>query len=764
MDQYLFVIIIIIIIIVLITLVIMGNKAIQNNYDMKMYQFSSELNNTNKNAFNIGKQQDRIATRQDIQLNKNNDDINKFQNQANTLNTRFLNFMNDFSKFFNTNEKSKDYIKESIKNIDWSTQQEDISKLTTKTNNMLVVTENNINYNKKQENIITLLQDKYKQLFTDLNSIQLNLDNLIKNTSTVIYNIQGKYIQINDINTLLNNYVQSAIFTSKISNINNAISQIANKIQNVPSAYSTISNLTLLKSNLSMIQTQITTLTSQIDAIDKSYLKKSDLENINTDMGTIDSTVSPQINTLQSKITSLQAQVDALTNIYVSQRDFNTVKNGSLAGTQVCLDTTCINRAHFNKLSSYNLPINCVTNGVTIGACSKTCGGGTQPVTPNITTAAAYGGTPCPAPTTRACNTQPCPVNCQVGSWSTSTCSKPCGGGTQTVTPNISVASQYGGTACPSAYTQNCNTQSCSIDCITNGVTLGQCSKTCGGGTQTVTPNITKTPAFGGTACPPQRTQACNTQPCPVNCQVSSWSTSACSKTCGGGTQTVTPNITTQAAHGGTACPPQKTQACNTQPCINPVDCQVGSWSTGACSKTCGGGTQTVTPNITRAAAHGGTACPPQRTQACNTQPCPVNCQVGSWSTGACSKTCGGGTQTVTPNITTQAAHGGTACPPQKTQDCNTQACPLPPMVTLFEHCGYGGYQVRLSPGKYNFADLRARGGRNDDISSIKIQGPVYAVLFSDDNLQGSSLIVSKDTDCLTNFNDKLSSIYVVAR
>ena len=54
-----------------------------------------------------------------------------------------------------------------------------------------------------------------------------------------------------------------------------------------------------------------------------------------------------------------------------------------------------------------------------------------------------------------------------------------------------------------------------------------------------------------------------------VNCVVTEWSAwSACSTTCGGGTQTSTRSITTAASNGGTACPAlSQMKPCNSQAC-----------------------------------------------------------------------------------------------------------------------------------------------------------------------------------------------------
>jgi len=54
----------------------------------------------------------------------------------------------------------------------------------------------------------------------------------------------------------------------------------------------------------------------------------------------------------------------------------------------------------------------------------------------------------------------------------------------------------------------------------------------------------------------------------------------------------------------------------------------------------------------------------------------PVEC-AGEWDAGTkCSKECGGGTQSKSFAIKTNAAHGGKSCPASpKTQHCNTDAC-----------------------------------------------------------------------------------------
>ena len=104
------------------------------------------------------------------------------------------------------------------------------------------------------------------------------------------------------------------------------------------------------------------------------------------------------------------------------------------------------------------------------------------------------------------------------GTWSNWTeCSKPCNGGTQERTFTKTRAPERGGKACPNpTQTQRCNTQKCPpVDCEGVWSDWGPCSKVCGGGTQSMTLNQTVAPENGGRPCPPAKTRPCNTQACP---------------------------------------------------------------------------------------------------------------------------------------------------------------------------------------------------------------------------------------------------------
>ena len=149
----------------------------------------------------------------------------------------------------------------------------------------------------------------------------------------------------------------------------------------------------------------------------------------------------------------------------------------------------------------------------------------------------------------------------------------------------------------------------CAIDCVGSYGEFSQCSETCGGGTRTKTYEITTPAQLGGSPCPKAITEPCNTQPCPINCVGSYGEFNECSATCGGGTRTQTYEITTPAQHGGTPCPisPPINETCNTQPC--PIDC-IGTFSTiEKCSKECGGGKETIKYVISQEGKNGGKEC-----------------------------------------------------------------------------------------------------------------------------------------------------------
>lgn len=291
------------------------------------------------------------------------------------------------------------------------------------------------------------------------------------------------------------------------------------------------------------------------------------------------------------------------------------------------------------------------------------------------TGASCTSGHVCPAPgSTCACpaGTQECAGACVAGC-----CPSPdtCGNGL--------ICPAAGGT---------CVSQDCAYYADDN---FGACDRSCGGGTSYKYYHVTS-PAQPGGACPVTdgqvaATQACNTQPCGSDCVYTTDAAfGACDAECGGGTQYKYFHVTTPASGTG-SCPVvdgavAESQACNGQPCA--VDCVYTTDSAfGACSATCGGGTRYRFHHVITPASGGGT-CPVAdgavaESEACNPQPCAVDCTYTTDSAfDACSAACGGGMQYRYHHVTVPASGGG-SCPVvdgevAESRACNTQACPDP--------------------------------------------------------------------------------------
>mmetsp|Transcript_64621 Transcript_64621/g.173029 ORF Transcript_64621/g.173029 Transcript_64621/m.173029 type:complete len:930 (-) Transcript_64621:16-2805(-) len=172
------------------------------------------------------------------------------------------------------------------------------------------------------------------------------------------------------------------------------------------------------------------------------------------------------------------------------------------------------------------------------------------------------------------------------------------------------------------------------------------------------------------------------------DCVVTDWRPQECSASCVGGKQLLTRAVS-QLPTLGIKCPPlQMVKKCNEFPC--PIDCQMASWSKwGRCTKECGGGLQARVRNIKRRPNHGGKACPAQtETQQCNVASCDADCKLSKWSSWkACNRACGGGTQRRVKGVVTPARGTG-RCPKPlnglryQRQGCNKNACPPDPVCS----------------------------------------------------------------------------------
>eukprot|EP00798_Chlamydomonas_sp_ICE-L_P025730 gene25730-11389_t len=141
------------------------------------------------------------------------------------------------------------------------------------------------------------------------------------------------------------------------------------------------------------------------------------------------------------------------------------------------------------------------------------------------------------------------------------------------------------------------------------------------------------------------------------------------------------PRRATRKAAQCTAKPTSLPSTALPTPCIATVSCEVSSWSAySSCSRTCGGGTMSRSRDVTRNAANGGAGCPSlTESMACNTQGCPVSCEVSGWSAySSCTKTCGGGTMSRSRSVMINAAYGGAGCPSlSESTACSTQPCDI---------------------------------------------------------------------------------------
>jgi uncharacterized protein YegL len=170
------------------------------------------------------------------------------------------------------------------------------------------------------------------------------------------------------------------------------------------------------------------------------------------------------------------------------------------------------------------------------------------------------------------------------------------------------------------------------------------------------------------------------------DCEVGDWTPGECSVECAGGERELTRAIVTPAstAPAGAQCPPLAAkEACNLQPC--PIDCVDGEWSQySQCTKECGGGVQTRARVPKVEPAHGGESCgPASETIECNVNPCDAPCALepdwSDWS--GCSKACGGGLQVRYKSVAHPAGPFG-HCPSEFDSDrleevaCNESPCP----------------------------------------------------------------------------------------
>jgi hypothetical protein len=380
-----------------------------------------------------------------------------------------------------------------------------------------------------------------------------------------------------------------------------------------------------------------------------------------------------------------ECQVTCGLGVQIRERDIKTnSKNGGLSCPELRQTVSC---------NAGPCPIHCeVSMWGTWGKCDKQCGTGTKSRKRTILTQASINGTVCPDLEQESqCVEKQCPQDCVVESWSLwDSCTVTCNKGIQTRSRSVANASKYNGKPCPNLeQTTVCDRGPCPVNCwVSPWSAYSECSKTCGQGNWTRTRTILRKATLTGTVCPHlTETDFCREDSCPVDCEFESWSTwSACTKSCGAGTRERSRKVNTYPQFGGKKCPiTLNMEICNSFAC--PVDCTTQNWDGWSdCSRSCGaGGFRHRKRSIAVEALNGGAACPvlAQR-ESCTLGPCPIHCVVGPFGAYSdCPVSCGGGSSTRTRRIIRSRGHSGDACPNlQEVVSCNTNACPQDCMVS----------------------------------------------------------------------------------
>ena len=246
------------------------------------------------------------------------------------------------------------------------------------------------------------------------------------------------------------------------------------------------------------------------------------------------------------------------------------------------------------------------------------------------------------------------PYSWQYSSWSS--CSASCDGGVTSRTaacywessPPVPVASSYCSSLPQSTTVQACNQANCTYEYVESNL-FSACTASCGGGTQTRSP--------------------------PTTCQ----------RLINGAWQTMPLSSCQQALHYSV----DDTQTCNEAAC-DTYAWQYSAWS--ACSAACGGGVASRVATCWDVTSNAAAASPSQcsalasavTSESCNSAPCPSYEYVyGAWS--ACSATCGGGVATRTAqcidsvsglSYDLSACEAALGSPANTSVTCNRAACP----------------------------------------------------------------------------------------
>merc|ERR1719217_2022828 len=225
------------------------------------------------------------------------------------------------------------------------------------------------------------------------------------------------------------------------------------------------------------------------------------------------------------------------------------------------------------------------------------------------------------------------------------------------------------------------------------------------------------------------------------DCEVSKWDPEECTKKCAGGEQMLTRSVLTHPDGGADCLPLEAERSCNNVPC--PVDCDLSSWSEWSkCSAQCGGGLQQRLREVKQAMKYGGKPClSTSEEKSCNGQACEKDCELSRWTKWSrCSKDCDGGTKKRVKFVHKQPVGEGT-CPDAwsgkrlQYENCNMVRCkvadgPLPCNKTLdvvlmldgSGSLGQAGWDAEMKAAQY-FVDAFKDSGKGN-MAVILFSGP----------------------------------------
>ena len=311
--------------------------------------------------------------------------------------------------------------------------------------------------------------------------------------------------------------------------------------------------------------------------------------------------------------------------------------------------------------------------------CSVVCGGGTQNRSRTCHGYSCGGYCEGLDYESQSCNTECCPVNGTWSDWSDwSDCPVTCGTGVQYRNRNCTNFTCGGYCTGPETESQLCNTNCCPG----NGTWTGwsdwsTCPVTCGTGIQSRHRNCTEFECGGYCNGPDSETQFCNTGCCPVNGNWTEWTEwTNCSVVCGGGTQNRSRVCLGHSCGGYCEGLNHESKSCNEECCpVNGTWADWADWS--ACTVTCGRGTQVRHRNCIDSECGGSCDGTDLDTRSCNTDCCLVNGSWTEWSNWTtCTATCGGGMQNRTRQCTGFSCGGFCDGEDVDERQCNKECCP----------------------------------------------------------------------------------------